>query len=245
MTQGGKRLVAGLGWGSFLPVLLIALLTLGWELLAWQNFGYPLLHRWLSIGVTIDEYGPKNPVRPGFQQTDLQERSRLFAGIVRAIHHQGEGLTGLVYRNPQGEALGKLLTPAEVLHLQDVARTVDLLRPAGWVACTLLLIGSLAICRWRLAPPWRVWLPSLAGLALLSAGLLWGVGAEPLFYQLHHWWFPAGHQWFFYYEESLMSMMMKAPDLFGAIAAIWLALAVTLLLLWQGLISACMRRPQP
>ena len=126
-----------------------------------------------------------------------------------------------------------------------MARTVDLLRPVGWVACTLLLIGSLAICRWRLAPPWRVWLPSLAGLALLSAGLLWGVGAEPLFYQLHHWWFPAGHQWFFYYEESLMSMMMKAPDLFGAIAAIWLALAVTLLLLWQGLISACMRRPQP
>ena len=80
MTQGGKRLVAGLGWGSFLPVLLIALLTLGWELLAWQNFGYPLLHRWLSIGVTIDEQKEVIRIIVSEEQSDLIFETIYLAG---------------------------------------------------------------------------------------------------------------------------------------------------------------------
>jgi hypothetical protein len=30
--------------------------------------------------------------------------------------------------------------------------------------------------------------------------------------------FPDDHQWFFYYQDSLMSTLMKAPDLFAGIA---------------------------
>ncbi|MFT7095179.1 MAG: hypothetical protein ACJAV3_002995, partial [Alcanivorax sp.] len=49
--------------------------------------------------------------------------------------------------------------------------------------------------------------------------------------------FPAENEWFFYWQDSLMSTLMKAPVLFGGIAA---AIAIGALLLipvlyWFGL----------
>jgi hypothetical protein len=38
--------------------------------------------------------------------------------------------------------------------------------------------------------------------------------------------FPADHQWFFYYKDSLMASLMKAPDIFAAIAAQLLVVAL-------------------
>jgi hypothetical protein len=35
---------------------------------------------------------------------------------------------------------------------------------------------------------------------------------------MHIFVFPDNHQWFFYYQDSLMSTLMKAPDLFAGIA---------------------------
>ena len=93
-----------------------------------------------------------------------------------------------------------------------------------------------------LAQLWRLRLPSpplgryLAGLASAAAVLAIGViavGPTRVFYTAHTLIFPAGHQWFFYYEESLMTMLMKAPDLFAAIAAEWLLL--TALCYWLGI----------
>ena len=46
---------------------------------------------------------------------------------------------------------------------------------------------------------------------------LWGF--TEVFYYLHTVVFPAEHQWFFYYKDSLMASLMKAPDIFAAIAA--------------------------
>ena len=43
---------------------------------------------------------------------------------------------------------------------------------------------------------------------------------------MHEWVFPAEHQWFFYYQESLMTVLMKAPDLFGAIAILIAVLGI-------------------
>jgi len=40
--------------------------------------------------------------------------------------------------------------------------------------------------------------------------------------------FPADHQWFFYYQDSLMSTLMKAPDLFAGIAVQIVLLALAL-----------------
>jgi hypothetical protein len=50
-------------------------------------------------------------------------------------------------------------------------------------------------------------------------------GPVNVFYKLHTWIFPADHQWFFYYQESLMTTLMKAPDIFGGIAAVWIVFA--------------------
>jgi hypothetical protein len=63
--------------------------------------------------------------------------------------------------------------------------------------------------------------------ALIAAVLI--IGSKKVFYYLHTWIFPPEHPWFFYYQDSLMTTLMKAPDLFGLIAALLLALW---LLLW-------------
>jgi hypothetical protein len=60
----------------------------------------------------------------------------------------------------------------------------------------------------------------------------------PVFYALHDWIFPPDRPWFFYYQDSLLTTMMKAPDLFGAIAAEILAVA---LLLYTGILFAARR----
>jgi hypothetical protein len=64
--------------------------------------------------------------------------------------------------------------------------------------------------------------------AIATATLL--IGPVKAFYWLHTLVFPPGHEWFFYYEDSLMSTMMKAPDLFGYIALLWASLSLLLLI---------------
>ena len=106
-----------------------------------------------------------------------------------------------------------------------MSRLVDGLYRLGAGAALVWLLALVWLRRLRLPPP-----PLgryLAYLALAAAALALGViavGAKQVFYTAHTLIFPAGHQWFFYYEESLMTMLMKAPDLFAAIAAEWLLL---------------------
>lgn len=65
--------------------------------------------------------------------------------------------------------------------------------------------------------------------------LIW-IGPTRVFYTLHEWVFPSDHQWMFSYQESLMTTLMKAPDLFAAIAvAVGMGMLVIGLLL--GLIK--------
>ena len=205
-------------WALFLANLIIASLAVGWELLAVQGFGYRPAYRLLQIDRTIDQYGPLNQRRPGFQLTSFDERQRLFDAIVRAIHHRGDGLDQLVYRAGDGRVIGRLLTPAEVIHLQDVARLVSILRPVGWGAIALLLVGSIQLRRKSVSLPGEKLV--IAG-AVLACG---GLGADSCggcgdnFLSAASLGFSPGHQWFFYYEESLMSMMMQAPNLFGVVA---------------------------
>ena len=115
-----------------------------------------------------------------------------------------------------------------------MARLVDGLYRLGLGAAMVWLAALVWLWRLRLPPP-----PLgryLAGLALAAVVLALGViavGPKKVFYIAHTLIFPAGHQWFFYYEESLMTMLMKAPDLFAAIAAEWLLL--TALCYWLGI----------
>ena len=237
-----RSLAAGLLWVGFFAALLIASLLISWELLAAQGFSYRTVHSILNIDQTVDQYGPLNRIRPGFQQTSLDERQRLFEAIVHGVQHGGEGLSSLDYRDGDGRSIGSLLTTAEIIHLQDVARLVAQLRPVGWVAGLLVVVGSVWLKRNRVSLPGRRLLISLVVLALTVAALLWLMGAETIFYQLHRWVFPPSHQWFFYYEESLMSMMMQAPNLFGVVAMFWALLAGLVMVAWYLVVGRKLRR---
>ncbi len=80
-------------------------------------------------------------------------------------------------------------------------------------------------------PSTKKLLISVLSLIALALVLMLAFGTKKLFYWLHAVVFPDDHQWFFYYEESLMSMLMKAPDLFVPISIQLLVLGMSMWLL--------------
>src|SRR5690606_5060552 len=69
-------------------------------------------------------------------------------------------------------------------------------------------------------------LTSITGITLV----IFITGPTKVFYWLHEQIFPDEHEWFFYYQDSLMTTLMKAPDLFGFIAVI---LVILMMVLWS------------
>ncbi|MFH7321083.1 DUF1461 domain-containing protein [Desulfurivibrio sp. D14AmB] len=214
------------GW-ALIACLLPAALLLSWLLLARLDFLYPFWYRVLEIEEHIALYAPQNRHgRADFVQTSPAEHRRLFALIVQGIHGRTE-LAAIEYRDQQGRALGQLLQADEIGHLRDVARLVKLLLGFGWVllAGAVGLVLLLRLRRWSLPPPSKV---VVATALLLGVGglLLALVGPQRFFDLLHEWIFPPDHPWFFYYQDSLMTTLMKAPQIFAAIAATWVGLAL-------------------
>ena len=212
---------------------LLVAIALAWGLLALVNFSYPLWHDYGGIAQAIEEYGGQNRYRTGFEQTTPQQRYELFEGINHAIHRGGQGLAELSYRVPD-QPEQQLLHEAEILHLQDVANLVTLGKYAAAVALLLWLsLGGYFLVTARPVPSLKhqvIFILTLVAVAGLLV-LLWGPTA--VFYAMHEWVFPPGHEWFFYYQDSLMSTMMFAPVLFGYIALEWLLLALLLFVVLQ------------
>lgn len=205
-----------------------------WLILAQGNFGYPIWHDYAGIGDHIDHYAPMNLYRKGFEETSAETRYQLFADIVTAIHHQGEGLEKLSYETAQYRVV--LLRPAEIVHLKDVAHLVSILQSAAGLGLIIWLVWTAVLIYRRHYPSSKqiIIAGTLGGIMLMVPILIWG--PEAVFYQLHIWIFPQQHQWFFYYQESLMSTMMKAPDLFGYIfISLVVVMTAVFILLHQGL----------
>jgi uncharacterized membrane protein len=70
-------------------------------------------------------------------------------------------------------------------------------------------------------------IPVTFGVIGASAAVVFIIGAKNVFYVLHQIVFK-DHQWFFYYEESLMTTFMHAPDIFGYITLMLVALAINI-----------------
>lgn len=228
--RGGRRHL----W-LLLPAAALAALWIAWRALALADFLYPVFYDALDVHGHIQTFAPQNRYKADFGTTTREERLRLFGAIVDGIHASGEGLAELEYHRRDGQVIDTLLREPEVGHLQDVAKLVDRVVPIGWlaVAWTVAHLLLIRLFGWRVPSLTRLLGTSLlAVLACVAAVLL--IGARRVFYWFHEWVFPPDHPWFFYYQDSLMSTMMKAPDLFGAIAAALLALglAVYALLLW-------------
>ena len=226
-----------LGWTFFSLVSVVFALFVSWHVLAAMDFLYPWGYEVLDIDRTIAIYGPKNRYRRDFETTTKDERVRLFGEIVDAIHDRGRGLPSLVYRRPDGRPIDSLLTPPEVVHLRDVAHLVGLMQWIGWGAALSWVSATLALSlRGVLVPPLKTLFTGMAAAMAVIVMLIVLIGPVRVFYALHTWVFPKDHPWFFYYADSLMSMMMKAPDLFGYITVCWVGLAILIMtgLLWTA-----------
>jgi uncharacterized membrane protein len=219
-------------WTLYSVSSLLICVWLAWQLSAQVNFLYPHWYSVLEIDQTIEQTLPKHLYKQEFIATDVNEHHRLFAEIVTSIQNKGRGLETIKFYSPSGKELGLLLTNSEVMHLQDVADLIDIL---GWFCLATLifcLVVLVAIIIFRHAmPTTKKIFFSVLGLLVVVVMLIVALGAKKFFYWLHTVVFPDDHQWFFYYEESLMSTLMKAPDLFAPISIQLLLLGIGIWLL--------------
>lgn len=209
-------------------VLFLVALSTAWWIHYETDFFYRVWYQPLGIKENIDRYGPQNRFKHFFADTQRQDHLRMFHSINVAVHNRGHGLADIHYITGEGYA-DTLLHDAEIIHLQDVARLIEGLKivAATAVMVTVLLIGWLRWRAQRLPSLRRTWLVCLVSVCVLLTTVL-VLGPTRVFYRFHDWLFPEGHQWFFYYQDSLMSTLMKAPDLFGAIGASLLAMAIVI-----------------
>ncbi|MFV1973694.1 MAG: DUF1461 domain-containing protein [Thiohalobacterales bacterium] len=217
-------------------------LFLAWQLLSAANFLYPVLHDVTGIQKTIEEYAPKNIYKKSFDETTRAQRVELFRRIVYGINHDGDGLDSIQYSTAAGKPLGALLRPPEITHLKDVAHLLNTFRTVAYSALAVFIVMVTAFVLARLRIPEPRYLLAATALTALTTTLIIGLsGAKNIFYRVHTMVFPQGHQWFFYYEESLMTMLMKAPDIFAWIAAMWLVLALVIFYLILLLTAALLK----
>jgi len=228
-----------LRWPLLIVSAFFTALFIAWHALSSVNFLYPMWHKALDIGETVRVYAPQNRYRHGFERTTNTEHARLFAAILHAVENGGHGLENLRYRDAAGKPIDVLLTAPEIVHLRDVARLVHAFQLFGWT-CSLIFVAAGISLRIKPAPrpPLKKMLVYFAAATLLGIVVILAIGAKTVFYKLHTWIFPPGHQWFFYYQDSLMTTLMKAPVLFAGIAAEWLVLTIAL---FVALVTACVR----
>ncbi len=110
-----------------------------------------------------------------------------------------------------------------------MANLIEKLKYAGGAISLIWVIVSLVFIYRRIPFPklFQQSISMIAVIAICGFGVIL-IGPVKVFYQLHEWVFPDNHQWFFYYQESLMTILMKAPDLFGGIAILLIVLATVL-----------------
>ncbi|NQZ22723.1 MAG: DUF1461 domain-containing protein [Colwellia sp.] len=217
--------------------LFVFSLGLSWQVNKSADFFYGFWYQQLNIEQTITSYVPDNTFdKQDYVETTTQQRIDNFSEIVTEIHNNGEQLALLSYVN-KNQQIKKLLTPAEIIHLEDVSQLIQKLTlvSVGNFIMLFILVG--VIFKNKLCLPNRkdqifaVALPSLLLLLLLML-----FGFTELFYYLHTVVFPDNHQWFFYYQESLMSSLMKAPDLFAGISVTLTVIALIIYLIFYRLL---------
>lgn len=218
----------GFFWFLFFTSQLVALALISWHLVAQFHFAYPTGYRLLGLDQTIAQYAPLNKHKRDFEFTTSAEHWRLFGEISDAVQSSGQGLAQIRYALPDGSTT-PLMHEAEIVHLQDVADLIDRFYAVG-AACALLWLGLFTAAylrQYALPPLSKIGLGLLAGLGTATLAVL-AIGPAAVFYWLHVQVFPEGHQWFFYYQDSLMTTLMKAPDIFAFITVLLLAVWVAL-----------------
>ncbi len=223
------RLSPYLIWPLVFIGQLLATGLLAWHLLAQINFAYPVGYKVLGLDKHIAEYAPLNRYVHGFQFTRPKDHWDLFGQITHSVQHNGEGLAEISFLLPNNTHL-PLMHEAEIIHLQDVSHLINTFYTVGMAGAFVWGMFLWIAYRQKLQFPSlrKIIMGFLAGIVLLSTIIL-SIGTTRVFYWLHTQVFPDGHQWFFYYEDSLMTTLMKAPDIFAFIAAL---LVLVLIAVW-------------
>lgn len=216
-------------WPLFFIVQFIGLALVSWHLLAQFHFAYPVGYQLLNLDKHIAEFAPLNRYKNDFELTPPEEHWRLFGEISNAVQHSGHGLQDISYTLGNGRTTS-LMHEAEIIHLQDVANLIDVFYTTGLICLGVWLV-LIAVAYWQkyqLPSPKKTLLGFSVGFSLIAGAVL-AIGPTAVFYWLHVQVFPDGHPWFFYYQDSLMTTLMKAPDIFAFIS---LLLATLLIALW-------------
>lgn len=215
-------------WPLFFTCQLVTLSLLSWHLLAQFHFAYPAGYKLLNLEHHIAEYAPLNRYKDGFEFTAPTEHWRLFGEISDAVQNSGIGLGDIRYSLQDGQST-PLMHHAEIVHLHDVANLINIFYLTGLISLVIWLTFIVVAYWQKLTPPaiQQVLAGFLVAIILLALIILF-IGPTAVFYWLHVQIFPDGHQWFFYYEESLMTTLMKAPDIFAFIAVLLLLLLISL-----------------
>lgn len=224
-------------WPLYILTSLISAALIAWHLLAQIDFAYPVGYKLLEIDRHIAKFAPQNRYRKQFELTTEDEHFQLFSEILSSIQNDGKGLATIRYsHNGNGSPL---LRKAEVIHLERVAKLVNLFYWLGMMSIVMSIILFLLIKRLK---PERLKLKQvLAGILVVFASVgvvLFIVGPKNAFHWLHTQIFPAGDQWFFYYQDSLMTTLLKAPDLFGFMGAL---LVIATLLIYSCILYLSMK----
>lgn len=216
-------------WPIFLVSQLIALALISWHLMAQVHFAYPLGYKMLGLHEHIAEFAPLNRYKDNFEFTTHEDHWRLFGEICDAIQNSGKGLADIQYTLTEGQATS-LMHQDEIIHLQDVAHLVDKFYQVGYFAIVLwLACWLIALSRQLTPPPTHKVLIGFLSLIGVIGMIVILIGAKDIFYWLHIQIFPENHKWFFYYQDSLMTTLMKAPDIF---AFITILLLTELIIFW-------------
>jgi len=223
------RLSPYLVWPLIFIGQLLATSLLAWHLLAQVNFAYPAGYKLLDLDKHIAEFAPLNHYIHGFEFTQPKDHWKLFAQITDAVQHNGEGLADISFQLPNDTRI-PLMHSAEITHLQDVSHLINKFYLAGYAGAFIWAIFLFIAYRQGFSFPSlrNILLGFFAAIFVITTIIL-TMGATNVFYWFHTKVFPEGHQWFFYYEDSLMTTLMKAPDIFAFIASL---LLITLIIIW-------------
>lgn len=216
-------------------LILISSFWLSWLVLAQCDFLYSGNYQLLEIDQHISEFAPQNRHRDFFEHVDKANHERLFSEICDAIRHQPSDLNNIQYHY-KGAGF-PLLHHDEVVHLTDVSNLIMPWEQLGLIVTALtLLIIIVGIINHQ---P----LPEFLSISFMVVGILticimiYMIDPQGVFVWLHETVFPDDHPWFFYYQDSLMTTLMKAPDLFFVIAIEWVALAIIMLIIYLLLVT--------
>ncbi len=215
---------------TYLCNIILALLLLllsfytSWMIASKNNFFYDKLYYRLEIKKHINKYSLRNSnyERRYFYFSDDQTRMSIFREIVFAINHKGKNLNE-IYFNDKGKKI-KFLTKPEIEHLEDVAKLVNFMKMLAIISFFLFIPLIIIMKKYKIEIfGLKKNVLSVFVFISILLTIFYLIGFKKVFYFFHEIFFK-NSQWFFYYEDSLMTTLMKAPDIFGYISLILLVL---------------------